>query len=226
MIPGPGQAVVHLMEAAGRGTAADHAILSKEEHDRAERFHFETDRQRWIGWRAGLRRILGRYLGMSPVDVPLVADESGKPRLAAPHGGWHFNLSHASSLAALVIAREGPVGVDLEETIRAGSLAECTDEFCHPAEIEALPAAAAVRCLALLHLWTCKEALLKALGTGFAFPPRTLRITGCSATADSPLPGLDGLHLVFPPPPPDHLLAVALPLSIRHLEIINDTLFS
>lgn len=224
-IPGPGQAVVHLMRAVGRGTTEDRAILTRAELDRADRFHFVTDRLRWIGWRAGMRKILGHYLGMSPAAVPLVTDESGKPRLAAPHGGWHFNLSHATTHAALVIARAGPVGVDLEEIARSNSLDESITEICHPAEIEALPADEPTRSHALLHLWTTKEALLKALGTGLTFPPRNLHIHGARATADFPAPGLDGLHLIFPPPPQGHLLAVALPRSIRHLEIIPATTF-
>lgn len=224
-IPGLGLAVVHLMQGIGRGTTEDRAILTSAELNRAASFHFETDRVRWIAWRAGMRRILGRYLGVVPAAVPIVTDESGKPRLAAPHDDWFFNLSHATTLAALVIARAGPVGVDLEETARLNSLNECIDEICHPAEIEALPADDCARNLALLHLWTSKEALLKALGTGLSFSPQKLRIHGAQGTADTHAPGLDDLHLIFPSPPPDHLLAVALPCSIKHVEIIPTSTF-
>ena len=216
--PSPGRAVFHLMCAGDRGWDRECPVLSPAENARALRFRFALDRQRWIGWRTGMRRILAAHLGISPSAVPLVENAFGKPLLAAPHDDWHFNLSHATDFAALVITRGGPVGIDIEPTVRSHPLADCIESFCHQGEIASLPSGSTARELALLRLWTAKEALLKALGTGMSHPPQEIRISGSKAAADSHWPALDDLHLVFPPSPPGHLLAIALPSAVRELD--------
>jgi 4'-phosphopantetheinyl transferase len=217
--PSSGLVVIHLMETAGHEVAEDCLLLSPAELARAARFRFESDRCRWVGWRAEMRRILGRYLGIHAADVPLVESPNGKPLLALPHDGLHFNLSHSTDSAVLVVSGDGPVGVDLESTGRAAVLLECADVFCHPEEIADLPADPRDRERALLGLWTGKEALLKALGTGFTHPPDQLRIRGDSAYSDRPLPGIGALRLHFPDPPPGQMLAVAIPRGIQDPQI-------
>lgn len=214
-----GRVVIHLMDAAGHEVAEDRLLLSPAELARAAGFRFESDRCRWVGWRAEMRRILGRYLEIPAADVPLIASPNGKPLLALPHDGLHFNLSHTTDSAVLVVSCEGPVGVDLESADRAAVLPECADVFCHPEEIADLPADPQDRERALLGLWTGKEALLKALGAGFTHPPDQLRIRGDSAFSDLLLSGIDALRLHFPDPPPGQMLAVAIPRGIQDPQV-------
>ena len=44
-------------------------LLSADEQNRANRFCFETDKNRFIYCRGALRRILGRYLCTSPMSL-------------------------------------------------------------------------------------------------------------------------------------------------------------
>ena len=94
----PGQAVIHFLQPEALSERAAFAVLSDEERLRAERFRSNVDRTRWSSFRAQMRTILGATLALNPSDVPIVLSEQGKPRLAPPHAGLHFNLSHCSDL--------------------------------------------------------------------------------------------------------------------------------
>lgn len=173
------------------------ACLTDEEKVRAGRFKFERDAVHWSACRAGLRKILGPELGVSPAEVPLEISGNGKPRLPVPHGQLHFNLSHCEGLALVALSTGGPVGIDLEPWDRAITLLECESSFCHPSEIEALPAGEKPRARQLLRIWTAKEAILKALGTGLTHPPESVTVhfqrdTG-TAISDIPLEGIEEL---------------------------------
>src|SRR6185312_10744716 len=70
----------------------------------------------------------------------------------------------------IAIARGQPVGVDLERIDRvldAGNLARRFFSKREAAALDALPEPE--RATAFLRLWTCKEAVLKALGAGISF---------------------------------------------------------
>ncbi len=58
------------------------ATLSSDETARAERFYFQEHRQRFIAGRGILRCILGRYLGIQPLQVEFNYRQRGKPVLA------------------------------------------------------------------------------------------------------------------------------------------------
>jgi 4'-phosphopantetheinyl transferase len=119
---------------------------------------------------------LGRLLGLSPKEVPIVLSEFGKPLLAPPYAGLHFNLTHSNGLALIALSVDGPVGIDLERKCRGAKLFDCESTFCHPQEIENLPGDSHLRAAQLLQIWTHKEAVLKALGTGLSHPPEQVRI--------------------------------------------------
>lgn len=164
---------IHLVRPSVPG---DPSILSDDERSRAAGFRFPEDSARWISYRCSLRRILGNLLGTAPQDVPINLSETGKPLLGAPFEQIHFSLSHVDSLALIAVSHGGPVGIDVESKPRAVELLGCENTFCHPDEVAALPATADARSAKLLELWTMKEAVLKALGTGFLTPPESVKI--------------------------------------------------
>jgi 4'-phosphopantetheinyl transferase len=172
----PGVVVIHLIDPNTVRQGLAWACLTTEERSRADRFQFQKDSIHWIACRASLRKILGTVLQIPAHEVPLIYSEFGKPILAAPHQFLHFNLSHCPSLAAIALSIDGPVGIDLEAVERATDLLGCESGFCHPVEILNLPAELVDRSLQLLRIWTAKEAILKALGTGFSSPPELTQI--------------------------------------------------
>ncbi|HVW11492.1 MAG TPA: hypothetical protein VHC90_23060 [Bryobacteraceae bacterium] len=90
-----------------------HRLLSEEEQARAARFHFDEDRVRWIRAHSALRQILSNLLGAAPLDLRFITGAQGKPALTES-GGLEFNLSHAGDWAAIAVARNVPVGIDIE----------------------------------------------------------------------------------------------------------------
>lgn len=222
----PGRVRIHLITPAE--IALDGAIecLIDEEKLKAGRFRFAKDAAHWTACRAALRAILARETGTTPHDVPIVYSKFGKPMLAPPFDSLHFNLSHCSDLALVALSDCGPVGVDLESVDRAPDLLECVSSFCHPDEGRGLPEENGERAMQLLRIWTAKEAVLKALGTGMSHPPETVRIEfgadQASARSDVPLDGLEDqvIHPLRHPKLFRHLATVSAP---RGVEIVSWT---
>ena len=155
-------------------------LLSDDERIRAERFHFSRHQNRYTVCRGRLRQILARYLGLGPEHVRFEYGAHGKPFLAdaQSRSGIRFNVSKSHELALVAVAILRDVGVDVER-IRPVSDAEQIAQRYFSAEeqrdLESLPASQ--RNLAFLHLWTRKEALLKAIGTGLSMELDQLTVT-------------------------------------------------
>jgi 4'-phosphopantetheinyl transferase len=115
-----------------------------------------------------LGRLLAHYGGLA--HPPVIA-RTGRGKPYAPAlAGIEFNLSHARDHALIAIAREQPIGVDLERIDRKLDAHDLARRFFSTREADALDALPeAQRTIAFLRLWTCKEAVLKALGAGISF---------------------------------------------------------
>jgi 4'-phosphopantetheinyl transferase len=115
-----------------------------------------------------LGRLLIRYTGIDRAPE-IVRSERGKP-YAPTLAGIDFNLSHARDHVLIAIARNQPLGVDLERIDRQIEIEDLARRYFSGAEADALEALpVAIRLPAFLRLWTCKEAVLKALGVGLSF---------------------------------------------------------
>ena len=217
--PALGSALVVVVDPALVGTEVT-ACLSAEEQKQAERFRFEKDAIHWQACRAALRVVLGQALGIPPEAVAFEFGEFGKPSLSPPEDGLHFNLSHCRDLALIALCRDGAVGVDLEPAERATSLLGCEDAFCHPDEIAGLPADEVPRAAMLMEIWTKKEALLKALGTGFSLPAQSVSVAAPPTSyAGDPRFREVRLHRLTNVLLEKHLAFLAVPESVRRVEI-------
>jgi 4'-phosphopantetheinyl transferase len=96
--------------------AAQVALLTAEERQRAARFALERDRRRFIAARALLRQLLGTRLGAAAESIELVYNAHGKPALARSSGApdLRFNLSHCGEVAVYGFAEAREVGIDVE----------------------------------------------------------------------------------------------------------------
>jgi 4'-phosphopantetheinyl transferase len=116
-----------------------------------------------------LRPLLAAYVGHSAAELRLARGEHGKPYLAAPPT-LEFNLSHTRGGALVGISRQQVLGVDIETRQRSRPVIELARRYFAEAEAVALSrVAAAHRQDAFLRLWSCKEAVVKALGRGIGF---------------------------------------------------------
>ncbi|MEB2485269.1 4'-phosphopantetheinyl transferase superfamily protein [Burkholderia multivorans] len=151
-------------------TARAYAALSEAERARAARYLRHADAVRSAATRAALRDVLGAALQVAPHAIAIVVDEAGRPSLDPAHRvPLDFNVSHAGEHALIAWAPAGRVGVDIECCHRPTDWRALAGEVCAPAEIaylHSLPDDA--RASAFMRVWSAKEALLKALGTGIA----------------------------------------------------------
>lgn len=147
--------------------------LSPDELDRAARFHFPEDRQRFIAARGILRDILARYLGCPPAALHFSYSVFGKPSLASHYTaeGLQFNLSHSGSIALYAVARQREVGIDIERIepqFAAEGIEEKFFSSNEVARLRLLPPSAQLE--GFFNCWTRKEAYVKARGGGLQIP--------------------------------------------------------
>src|SRR5215467_2922394 len=88
-------------------------LLSPDEIQRADRFHFDEHRHRFILAHAAMRTILSSYLNVAPLDVAYSYGPKGKPALSADleRSGIRFNLSHSGDYALLGVTHNLCLGV-------------------------------------------------------------------------------------------------------------------
>lgn len=147
--------------------------LSMDERMRAERFHFEQDRKRFIVGRGILRTILGRYLNVEPDRLQFCYGKNGKPMLADTFSKMtiFFNMSDSGRLALYAFSRDGEIGVDIEKICDNPERDQIADQFFSVREsavFRALPET--MKKEAFFNCWTRKEAFIKAIGDGFSRP--------------------------------------------------------
>jgi 4'-phosphopantetheinyl transferase len=213
--------------AASLAVSADRLVvmetsLAAAERDRAARYLHPTARAQFLAARALLRALLGAYLGVAPEHVALGAGRGGKPALEPPHAELHFNVAHSHGMALFALTQLGPVGVDLERIRAYPTYLDMAARFFSRGEADALTRLPPVQAEeAFFHVWTRKEALLKATGLGLAGgldsfevsvppddPPRVLHLggdrdagAGWALTALAPASGFVGTLAVEGPAP-------------------------
>ena len=146
------------------------ALLLDDERARQRSFVSPELRRRFLAARAGLRTLLGRHLDLDPRRLAFATNEFGKPRVAGD-GQVHFNLSHCEARAVLAISDTAEVGIDLE-CERPIEHVDLAKRYFHPNEVTAIAASPdeAEQRRAFFLVWTLKEAVVKALGTGLSTP--------------------------------------------------------
>lgn len=161
---------VHLWAWALQPVAGDLSahlqILDRQEQERAQRFHFAADAERYAVAHGNLRRILGAYLNLAPERLCFRKNQFGKPELAG-ETTLKFSLSHSKSIAVLAVDRSQPVGVDVED-VRPIE-AEVANGHFSATELTDLRGLQGEDWLAgFYRCWTRKEAILKAEGVGLS----------------------------------------------------------
>jgi 4'-phosphopantetheinyl transferase len=143
-------------------------VLDDEERSRAARYRFQRDGARYSMRRAFTRTVLAGYLGVAPCDVRIRTSRHGRPELAESRG-VSFNVSHSNGLAVVAVASGDPVGVDVERLRPVPDAEELAGQYFTPREAEQVRVSPrSGQADAFLALWTRKESLLKAMGTGLS----------------------------------------------------------
>lgn len=152
-------------------TSADTSLLSADEVQRAGRFHFERDRNRFIRSRAILRGILGSCLGVAPPRIEFDYTSRGKPMIGGrlANASIQFNLAHCETLVVVAVTLAGAIGIDVERVRPMDDAEQIAKRVYSPRENQALDKLPAEqKSEGFFDLWTRKEALLKATGEGIS----------------------------------------------------------
>jgi 4'-phosphopantetheinyl transferase len=192
------------------------ALLPPGERARAQTFHTERQRSRYICRRGLLRRIVGVYTGRDPQTLVFGYGPYGKPALAeAP--SLSFSVSHSADLLLIAFALRRALGVDVERIRPVEDIDTLARRILTAAEQQhffSLPSD--LRLSAFFACWTLKEAIMKASGRGIALPAAQIGI-GWAADGSPQLAHIAGdpvaalrWHLHQPDLGPDYVAALAV----------------
>jgi 4'-phosphopantetheinyl transferase len=147
------------------------ALLNAVETERAGRFVALPERDRFVMGCVVSRLALGRYLDLSPAEVPL---RRVCPQCGGPHGrpevegsDIQVSVTHSAERVLVAFCRGGRVGVDVERVrtdLDTAGLARMVLSAVERGELAGADPQAATR--AFFTYWSRKEALLKAAGCG------------------------------------------------------------
>jgi 4'-phosphopantetheinyl transferase len=142
--------------------------LSAAEKSRADRFLRPEDRALFIMARGTLRFLIGIATGVAAEAITFAEGPFGKPYLSGIRGP-HFNVSHSGSFALIGLSESRSIGVDIELIRRTGDELNVAKRFFSATEYRLLLSLEVdARLLVFYEIWTCKEAILKAYGTGIS----------------------------------------------------------
>ena len=141
-------------------------LLSDAERMRASRFVFESDKNTYVLSHTVLRILLSNELQRAPEAITLSEGPFRKPEL--PGRKPHFNLSHSRGAFSILISPLCEGGIDMEPLERSLDFRAIVRNFFSPLEKDYIFSSEESATERFFELWTRKEALLKAMGTGIA----------------------------------------------------------
>ena len=145
--------------------------LTESEKERRYSYVCERARKRFTLRRSALRLLLSQRLGLDPLEIKIVEYEKGKPFLPAVPD-LHFSLSQSGSLAVIAMGN-CRLGADIERVDCDYPIAEVSDHVMTAQErINGMNTPDL-----FFRIWTAKEAILKAAGTGLLTPMTDLEVT-------------------------------------------------
>ena len=106
-------------------------LLSEDEREKFERYHFAEDRHSSLITRAMIRCLLSRYAAVEPSDWQDRTNTYGRPEIAKPsHAGkLRFNIAHTKGIIVILICKNRNVGIDVERYPYLGPYQEIADRF-------------------------------------------------------------------------------------------------
>jgi 4'-phosphopantetheinyl transferase len=149
--------------------------LAASEAARAARFRLRADRDRFVLATAVLRAAVADRTDATPAEVAVDRDcehcggPHGRPRL--PGTGLAASITHSGDVVAVALTEGEPVGVDVE-AIGTRDYEPLLARVCTPAERPHVRTARD-----FYTVWTRKEAVLKATGSGLRTPMNRVTVT-------------------------------------------------
>lgn len=154
-------------------------LLDDEEKARWRRFVVERAKRQFSLCRGALRIHLAERLGCSNRALSFGYLEHGKPfaKVQGHRTPVGFNVSHSGRHGLIAFAEHEWLGVDVEERVPKHDLDGIGAKVYGQSERDMLEAAVGTQKVhTFFRLWSMKEALIKALGTGFSLNPSRFEV--------------------------------------------------
>lgn len=135
----------------------------------AKNYSSTADASAFLTTRFYLRKILSTFLNVDPITIKLSYSKMGKPYL--PESDVHFNISHSNGVFAIGVALGTEIGVDVEYLRREIDISKMQGVLFTQDEQKIIANCNQELTKQLfIDLWTRKEAILKAYGSGLSQP--------------------------------------------------------
>ncbi|MDE2801314.1 MAG: 4'-phosphopantetheinyl transferase superfamily protein [Chloroflexota bacterium] len=167
--------------------ASAYAWMDESEHAKAARYVFPITRRQYTLLRGALRRLLCERLSCDNADLTFETEEYGKPYavVRGTPAEIQFNMSDSGRHGLIALATHGRIGIDVEERSDKRDLDGLSETVFGVDEQAAMASAVGqVKVERFYRLWTVKEALIKALGTGLRLDVSTFQVPAALLQGD------------------------------------------
>ena len=205
--------------------------ITNDEALRANKFLFDEDRETYISCHAMLRLILANELNTNPSGILMINGKDNKPGLQG--NPVYFNITHTREAFALTISRHYYVGIDMEKVNPGLDFYSIVKTYFSKRESDFILQSESEAKNRFFLLWTRKEALLKALGTGIINELTQIEVSGPEnsinkKSLENMLIDSDSVsneHFIYSRKLQENYLSVAIPckatININHLNDEN-----
>jgi 4'-phosphopantetheinyl transferase len=152
-------------------------LLSDDELQQYRRFYFARDSHRYLVSHALVRTVLSKYAEVAPAEWRFSHNRHGRPEIANAGDipALRFNLTHTRGLAACIVSLSDACGIDAEMLVkRHDPLAVARRMFSETEYLQLRQLSDAQQLECFFKAWTLREAYVKAIGIGIAFPTHKL----------------------------------------------------
>lgn len=165
------------IDAAVKDVSVYQELLSKDEEEKASKFRFTEDRERFLWGRIQLKRLLAAYLDENTEAIILNSTKDGKPFLVKKvHQHIHFNISHSGNLIIIGFSR-APIGVDVEMMSKQVEIKRISQNYFSLDERKAIDRVSKEKKeIMFFDIWTKKEAVIKGIGKGLGIPLKSFNV--------------------------------------------------
>jgi 4'-phosphopantetheinyl transferase len=141
-------------------------LLSNDEQTQMDKYKVHDDRMRFCIGRAMLRFLSGRYLNIDS-RLQLSVSDMGKPYWQQYNDRLSFNISHSGQWVIIAFTSGREIGIDVEAINNSAKFdfRNIAKHSFHKDEIAAIDTSSTPRDI-FYDIWSCKEAVIKALGIG------------------------------------------------------------
>ncbi len=152
-------------------------ILNEAETEKVLRMKFVKDQNRVIQSIGNLKIILSRYMNCKPEEIILSANKFGKPEIVS-ESRLKFNYSHSGEMIVYAFNMDSDIGIDLEKIVTVPDIDQLAMQIFSSREIILLKSIhnETDKLTFFYQVWTRKEALLKAIGTGLTNDLREITV--------------------------------------------------